>query len=72
MTRDEHLEWAKKRALQYVEAHDYRNAVMSMISDMGKHDSTMGHPGIMLGTMLMVAGKLNTEYDIRKWIEGFN
>ena len=38
MTRDEHLAWAKKRALAYLDMeHDVQNAFASMASDLKKH-----------------------------------
>jgi hypothetical protein len=38
MTRAEHLTWAKRRAHEYLDAGDVRNAVQSMMSDVRKHD----------------------------------
>jgi hypothetical protein len=40
VTRDEHLAWCKKRALEYVDAGDLTNAVASMGSDLKKHPDT--------------------------------
>jgi hypothetical protein len=37
MTRAEHVAWAKARALEYVEAGNYQDAMSSMMSDLGKH-----------------------------------
>jgi hypothetical protein len=37
LTRAEHLQWAKARALEYVEAGDLANACASMLSDLSKH-----------------------------------
>lgn len=72
MTRAEHLEFCKKRALEYVDAGDLTQAFQSMDSDLGKHDETRGHPGVELGLGLMMAGHLATPHEMRKWIEGFN
>lgn len=71
MTREEHLEWAKKRALEYLENGDYPNAINSMMSDLGKHEELRGHSGILLGTMLRMGGFLKTERGVREWITGF-
>jgi hypothetical protein len=71
-TREEHLLWCKKRALEYVDAGDVKNAWQSMVSDLGMHDETKGHIAIGLGTMLMMAQKFNTPDEMRKFIEGFN
>lgn len=48
MNREEHLQWAKDRALEYVEAGELQNAIASMISDLQKHPELEDHPGRML------------------------
>lgn len=72
MTREEHLNWCKERALEYVETGDLTNAWASMVSDLNKHDETRGHVAIELGTMLMMTQKLSTQSEMRRFIEGFN
>lgn len=72
MTREEHLEWCKKRALEYVDSGDCQGAYGSMASDLGKHEETAGHSAIPLGMMLLVNGHLNQPEDMRKFIQGFN
>ena len=72
MTRQEHLEWCKKRALEYIDRNDLPNAYTSMCSVLGKHPETSNHSAIQLGMMLMVSGKLNTQHEMQKFIEGFN
>jgi hypothetical protein len=72
MNREEHLEWCKKRALQYVEADDVVQAIMSMLSDLDKHPETESHAGKTLGIMLLSSGQLKTKEETRKFIEGFN
>lgn len=72
MNRSEHLEWCKKRALEYVDAGDVTNAYASMGSDLNKHPETEGHPAIQLGMMLMMAGHLSSAAEMRKFIDGFN
>jgi hypothetical protein len=37
LTRDEHLAWCKRRALEYVDAGDLTHAVASMASDLKTH-----------------------------------
>jgi hypothetical protein len=51
MTRDEHLAWAKKRALEYLDAGDPSQAFTSMLSDLGKHPDTENHVGVRICTM---------------------
>jgi hypothetical protein len=72
MNRQEHLEWCKKRALQYVEAGDIPQAVASMTSDLRKHPETENHAAIMLGVMMLMSGNLRTIEEARRFIEGFN
>ncbi len=71
-TRQEHLQWCKDRALEYVEAEDLTNAYASMASDLGKHKETEMHSGIALGMGLLMAGHLDTAEKMIKFIEGFN
>jgi hypothetical protein len=72
MTRKEHLDWAKRRALEYVKAGDLTSAFASMASDLRKHPETEDHSGVMLGTMLMMGGHLGSAHQMREFIEGFN
>lgn len=72
MSRSEHLAWCKKRALEYAEMNDLNNALISMMSDLGKHPETSNHSGIMLTTMLMMSGSLATKEEVVKHINGFN
>lgn len=72
MTRTEHLEWCKKRALEYVDNGDIPQAYASMASDMNKHPETANHSAIQLGMQLMMTGNLSTDNQMRKFIEGFN
>jgi len=66
MTRDEHLKWAKARAMEYAERGELVNAINSLLSDLRKHDELRHHPGILLG--LSAAG---SRHDCIHWIEGF-
>ncbi len=72
MTRAEHLQWCKDRALEYVEQGDLSGAYASMSSDLQKHDETRNHSAVMLGMRLMMSGNLSTPSKMRKFIEGFN
>jgi len=72
MTRAEHLQWCKDRAMEYCNAGDLTNAFNSFMSDIRKHDETSSHVGIELGSMLYFGGKLNTAYDMERWIQGFS
>ena len=72
MNRAEHLQWAKDRALQYVESGDLEGAYASMASDLGKHPETANHVAIGLGVRLLIAGHLSTREKMREFINGFN
>ena len=72
MNRAEHLQWAKDRALEYVNTGDLQQAFTSMASDLGKHEETQGHIGIKLGMMEIMGGFLDTPEKMRHHIEGYN
>ncbi len=72
MNRQEHLEWCKKRALEYVDEGDLTQGYTSMASDLGKHPDTAKHLGIELGMGMLMIGKLSTADEMRKFIQGFN
>jgi len=72
MTRQEHLDWAKSRALEYIDRGQSQEALTSMFSDLSKHDELKNHKGIEIGVMLMLFGNLRTPNDARHFIEGFH
>ena len=72
MTRTEHVEWCKKRAMEYVDNGDTMGAYSSFASDMNKHPDTADHSGIKLGVMMMMGGHLSKPEEMRKFIDGFN
>ncbi len=69
MTRDEHLNWARRRALEYLPEEPW-NASASMISDMKKHPELRDHVGLQICPLFYGRGDDPTE--TRNWIEGFN
>jgi len=72
MSRAEHIAWAKKRALKYLESNNLKDAFISMLSDLKKHDELKHHIGIDLGWIELVTGMLQDSHRMRHWIEGFN
>lgn len=72
MTREEHLAWCKKRALEYLDKGDVENAIASMMSDMQKHDETKLISGSMLSAMGLRIAMTRNPQDARRYIEGFN
>jgi len=72
MNRQEHLEWCKKRALEYVDMGDMSQAFASMLSDLRKHPETENHPAMKMGAQMMFANLLTTSKEMREFINGFN
>jgi hypothetical protein len=69
MTEDERLEWCKQRALAYLDQHDVKNAICSMISDMGTYGvGTKNEMILALGIMIATR---RDEIEARRWIVGF-
>ncbi len=71
ITREKHMAWCKARAMQELEAGRPRMAVASMMSDLGKHPETANHHGRSQAVILLMSGALETEPQVRKFIEGF-
>jgi hypothetical protein len=70
MTRDEHLEWCKKRAREYLNRGDITNAIASMGSDLMKHEELKNISAAMMPIGLMFA--MNADLPgAKRWIEGF-
>ena len=69
MNRDEHLAWCKGRALEYLDQHDVKNAIASMMSDMKEHPETPV-PDAIATLGIMIATK-EDEVGARRWIVGF-
>jgi hypothetical protein len=72
-THEEHLQFAKSRALAILESGDVAGAHASMISDLGKHESfrTPGYQMAMqMGMLELMSGAAKER--MRHWIEGFN
>jgi DNA (cytosine-5)-methyltransferase 1 len=72
-TRQEHVEWCKRRAREYLARGETQEAVTSMMSDLTKHPDTAGlingaGPLAMIG-MMAAAG---SQEEARYYIEGFN
>lgn len=73
MPRDEHLKWAKNRALQYVEVGQLQYAFDSLMSDMNKHPETVVDEAVLeLGYNLLLTGYLKTPQQMKNFINGFS
>lgn len=71
-TRKEYLDWAKQRAIEYVQAGDIPNAWTSFVSDLANDERTNDHPAIMMGNQLLFGGLLSTKEQMKEFIEGTN
>jgi hypothetical protein len=71
MTREEHLAECKRRAREYLDRHDVKNGVTSMLSDLSKHPETRDLSGggfAMIGMMMIMENDLA---GARRFVEGF-
>ena len=71
MNREEHLAWCKARALELLDAGDAKQAVTSMLSDLGKHEETKGSLD-WAGPLGLLALMSDEAHEARRFIEGFN
>lgn len=69
MTRAEHLAWAKRRAIEYIDAGDLKSAVTSFASDLGKHPGTASE-GRALAKPAIDALLSDNPIVVRRFIEG--
>lgn len=70
--RKAHLAWCKERAYDYIAHGQLALAWASFVSDIGKEPSTAGHPGLLVGSQLLVGGLLDSPKRMRDFIDGFN
>ena len=68
MTRDEHIQWCKQRALLELE-QSIKNAMASLLSDLSKHPETQNHPGIIIGMERLFKGELSTYVKMKAFID---
>lgn len=69
--KQEQIDFAKRRALLYVEHGRLSEALSSIYSDLKGHPETRNHPAIHQGFMLQMQGRLETENQIRLFIQEF-
>ncbi|WP_013324090.1 hypothetical protein [Gloeothece verrucosa] len=72
MNKTEHLNWAKERALEYLDLNQLENAWLSFYSDLNKHEELRNHVGLQFGRQLKYAGFLNSVEEMKDFIKGFN
>jgi hypothetical protein len=68
MDRSEYMGRSKKRALEYIDAGETKNGIMSMLSDMGKHEELAPLAQALFIPMLET---VNDNEAARKFIEDF-
>lgn len=69
-TRQQHIDWVKKRALELAQAGHVIKAMDSIASDLQKHPETKGHLAPEFGLQLYMAGKISTPEQMIEFIEG--
>lgn len=70
-SRDEHLAWAKTRALEYLDRGDLEQAFTSMASDLSKHPE-LQRVGEHMSSVGLLYLMNRDARQLRRWIEGFN
>lgn len=71
MTRQEHLQWCKNRALELLNLGDISQAAASFMSDMRKHPETESGIELVKALIMMELMSPNKE-SMRRCINGFN
>lgn len=71
-SRKEHLAWSKERAFARLDVGQPLDAWMSLSSDLLKHPETANHMGMELGMLMLMGGHLQTIWEMREFIDGFN
>ena len=69
MTRAEHLEWAKNRALEYACAGNLTDALGSLISDLNKHPETRDNQKLVLSFFGRLVREGATQDELVTFIE---
>ena len=70
-TREEHMAWCKKRALEYVDRGELHYAVASMASDLTKHPETTKSANAFLVQIALLDVMNDDVGAVRKWVNGF-
>jgi len=73
MTRQEHIQWCKNRAIEEINFYpnDPKQGIISMMSDLGKHPETNKESLKALCLFQLSSGR-NNKQDVIKFINGFN
>lgn len=68
-TKDEHLTWARTRAMQYVAVGELQAAVTSFACDLAKHPQTRTNDAPLIAAELLRMGRLSTPGEMRSFLE---
>jgi hypothetical protein len=73
-TRDEHLQFCKDRAMEYVKVGKLVEAVTSMMSDLSKHPefASTGQALTGLGLYAAMQAQMGDRSAVVRYIQGFN
>ena len=72
MTRQEHIEWAKKRAIEEMDYYkDPTKAIVSMMSDLGKHQETNNEGLKSLCMMTLLTKPKISRQEVINFLNGF-
>jgi hypothetical protein len=72
ISREDHLQWCKDRALEYVELGDLSKAIASMTSDIQKHPQTRLSPPVERALLIPILFNQLDEKKVSEWINGFD
>lgn len=72
MNRAEHLQWAKNRAIEYVDLGDFPSAIASMHSDLNKHPDLNYDKKLIAALYGILIAEPLTKKRVTKWINDFN
>lgn len=71
VTRQEHLEWCKKRAMEAMTDGNIASGWASFLQDMADHPETKDHISLRMGNEMVFGGQINTLEEMKKYINGF-
>lgn len=72
MTRAEHLDWCKRRAIELLDRGLAAEALASFQSDVLKHEDTAKIAGGIMGSLGLSYVIHGNDHGLRSWIEGWN
>jgi hypothetical protein len=73
ITRQEHLKWCRERAIAEMDYYkDPSKAIISMMSDLGKHSETASEALMTLCTMQLMMKPHMSRQEAINFLNGFN